>query len=194
MRLLIALLLIGLPATAQVRGVASVGIGDYSQLGYSSSLYGAGLGLEWRTPVSEVSVDGTWTPSTKNGETATSIGVHGQALARLGAFLVGAGASTSWLTTEGYAKSGTRWTASVGADLGVGPGTLRLLGTYTGPIDDENRLRGPGAAWRYEAPLSAHTSLRGGMNVSWWTVTEPWGETDRVTWVSTVGVTFGGVQ
>jgi len=193
-KLLLALLLIALPATAQVRGVASVEYGDYSQLGYSSSLYGAGAGVEWRTPVSEVTLDGTWTPSTKNGERATSLGAHGQALARLGAFLVGAGASASWLTTESYAKSGTRWSASVGADLALGPGALRILASYTGPIADENRLRGETAAWRYDAPLSAHTSLRGGMNVSWWTVTEPWGETDRVTWLSTFGVTFGGAQ
>ena len=30
------------------------------------------------------------------------------------------------------------------------------------------------------------------MGVNWWTVTEPWGETDRVTWLSTIGITFGG--
>lgn len=194
MRLLIALLLIALPATAQVRGVASVEYGDYSQLGYSSSLYGAGAGIEWRTPVSEVALDGTWTPSEKNGEGATSLSAHGQALARLGALLVGAGVSASGLSTDSYDKSGTRWTGLLGADLAVGPGTLRLLASYTGPIRDENRLRGPGASWRYETPLSSRASLRGGMGVNWWTVSEPWGETDRVTWLSTLGVTFGGAR
>jgi len=194
LRFLLALLLIAIPATAQVRGVASVEYGDYSQLGYSSALYGAGAGVEWRTPFSEVTLDGTWTPSTKNGERATSLSTHGEVLARLGAFLVGVGVSGSKLTTDSYDKSATRWTASVGADLGVGPGTLRLLGSYTGPVRDENRLRGETAAWRYDAPLSARTSLRGGMNVSWWTVTEPWGETARVTWLSTFGVTFGGAR
>lgn len=192
-KLLLALLLIAIPATAQVRGVASVEYGDYSQLGYSSSLWGAGVGVEWWTPVSEVSVDGTWTPSQKNGESATSLGIHMQALARLGAFLVGAGASRSWLTTESYDKGATRWTGLLGADLAIGPGSLRLLGSYTGPVNDENRLRGPGASWRYETPLSPRASLRGGMGVNWWTVTEPWGETDRVTWASTIGITFGGV-
>ncbi len=194
MRLLLALLLIAAPALAQVRAVASVEYGDYSQLGYSSSLYGASAGIDWLTRVSDVSVDGTWTPSRKNGETATSIGAHGQALARLGAFLVGAGVSVSGLSTDSYDKSATRWTSLGGADLAVGPGTLRLLGSYTAPLRDENRLRGPGAAWRYETPLSLHASLRGGMGVNWWTVTEPWGDTDRVTWLSTLGVTFGGAR
>lgn len=193
-RLLALLLLVALPATAQLRGVVTVEYGDYSQLGYSSSLYGAGAGVEWLTPVSEVSLDGTWTPSAKNGERATSLAAHGQALARLGAALVGAGVSASGLSTDAYSKSGVRWTGLAGTDLAVGPGTLRLLASYTGPIRDENRLRGPGASWRYETPLSSRASLRGGMGVSWWTVSEPWGETDRVTWLSTLGVTFGGAR
>lgn len=194
MRALLALLLIALPATAQVRGTLTAEYGDFSQLGYSSSLYGAGAGIEWRTPVSEVSVDGTWTPSEKNGESATSLSVHGQALARLGALLVGGAVSASGLSTESYDKSAMRWAGLLGANLAVGPGTLRLLASYTGPIRDENRLRGPGASWRYETPLSRHASLRGGMGVNWWAVSEPWGETDRVTWLSTLGVTFGGAR
>ena len=181
-------------ATGQIAGTVGLECGDYSALGYSSSLYGARAGVEWRTPVSEVSVDGTWTPSEKNGESATSLSVHGQALARLGAWLVGTGVSASGLSTESYDKSGTRWTGLLGADLEVGPGTLRLLGSYTGSIRDENRLRGPGASWRYETPLSPRASLRGGMGVNWWTVSEPWGDTDRVTWLSTLGLTFGGVR
>lgn len=195
MRLALApLLLVALPATAQLRGVISGEYGDFSQLGYSSSLCGAGAGVEWRTPVSEVSLDGTWTPSAKNGERATSLGAHGHALARFGAALVGAGVSASGLSTDAYSKSGVRWTGLAGTDLAVGPGTLRLLASYTGPIRDENRLRGPGASWRYETPLSSRASLRGGMGVNWWTVSEPWGETDRVTWLSTLGLTFGGVR
>lgn len=181
-------------ATGQIAGTVGLECGDYSALGYSSSLYGAGAGIEWRTPVSEVALDGTWTPSEKNGESATSLSAHGQVLARLGAVLVGGAVSASGLSTESYDKSAMRWAGLLGADLAVGPGTLRLLASYTGPIRDENRLRGPGASWRYETPLSSRASLRGGMGVSWWTVSEPWGETDRVTWLSTLGVTFGGAR
>ncbi len=181
-------------ATGQIAGTVGLECGDYSALGFSSTLYSLGLGTEWRTPVSEFSLEGTWSPSKKNGESATSLSAHGQALARLGALLVGGAVSASGLSTESYDKSATRWTSVLGADLAVGPGTLRLLGSYTGTIRDAERLRGPGASWRYEAPLSSRASLRGGMGVSWWTVSEPWGETDRVTWLSTLGVTFGGAR
>ena len=62
MRAILALLLVALPATAQVRGTLTAEYCDYSQLGYSSSLYGAGTGcpeaLGWTAFVGDYAAHG----------------------------------------------------------------------------------------------------------------------------------------
>jgi len=195
MRLLLALLLIALPATAQVRGVASVSVGDYSGLGFVSPFYGVGAALEYRAEAVEVSVAGEWSPDRKfatrvlvppSSPQYTVTGVA-QGLARYGPALLGGGVDYSYTRSDGWDKTGWRWHASGGVDLPIEAHTLRLLVTHVEPMSDpSNDLRGE----RYGIRFDVNGRHRVGFDVGVWRFHQsgnPAVHYERRTWTLHVG-------
>jgi len=154
MRLLLALLLIALPATAQVRGVASVGIGDNSGLGYTSPSFSSGLGVEYSAPHFRAELGADYSPNRKDSEASGySYGGGANVYTALGAFLVGGGAHWSRTIAPEWTKDSWRWDVAGGLDVPVADNRLRFLVSHLEPIDDpSNHLKGERYSLRLDVP------------------------------------------
>jgi len=175
-RALLALLLIALPAMAQVRGVASVSVGDYSGLGFVSPFYGVGAALEYRAEAVELSVEGNWSPDRKFATRVlvppfspqyTVTGVA-QGLARYGPALLGGGVDYSYTRSDGWDKTGWRWHVAGGLEFPIEANRLRVLVAHIEPMDDpSNDLRGERYSLRFDVP-SGKVVFRPGVDVGFW--------------------------
>ena len=174
MRLLLALLLVALPATAQVRGVASVGIGDNSGLGYTSPSFSSGLGVEYSAPHFRAELGADYSPNRKDSEASGySYGGGANVYTALGAFLVGGGAHWSRTIAPEWTKDSWRPVAAIGIELPVrdiGPARILFEHVFSGSdrsndLDGErvsarlqfgkNRLAAWGGLWRFHASGNA---------------------------------------
>lgn len=202
MRLALVLALLAAPALAQTTGVATLGIGDYSQLSFVRPAYFAGLGLEKQVGPVEIAASFLWSPGEKDRvRIVTPIlaptwngTAQATALLRLGPALVGGGGIASITRESDYTKENVRPHAVLGAEIPIDATRLRATVSHLFEGSDEsNHLRGERVTLRLEIP-QAHWRHRIGFDVGFWRFHEsnnPNGaQYARRSWLLTLGECF----